>query len=145
MFENGDEELAVALLTNDGEQGYEHWRKNGATTFHEYWDSNRSRSHNHPMFGASVAYFFEYLLGIKQAENSAGYASLVIEPKMADCFEYMSGSMKTPAGDVTVSYKNKSGNIIFEISIPRNTTAKFLYKDKEISLSQGTNRFETAL
>ena len=145
LFENGDEELAVALLTNDGEQGYEHWRKNGATTFHEYWDSNRSRSHNHPMFGASVAYFFEYLLGIKQAENSAGYTSLVIEPKMADCFEYMSGSMKTPAGDVTVSYKNKSGNIIFEISIPRNTTAKFLYKDKEISLSQGTNRFETAL
>ena len=145
LFENGDEELAVALLTNDGEQGYEHWRKNGATTFHEYWDSNRSRSHNHPMFGASVAYFFEYLLGIKQAENSAGYTSLVIEPKMADCFEYMSGSMKTPAGDVTVSHKNKSGNIIFEISIPRNTTAKFLYKDKEISLSQGTNRFETAL
>jgi hypothetical protein len=40
---------------------------------------------------------------------------------------------------------SESGNIIFEISIPRNTTAKFLYKDKEITLSQGTNRFETAL
>ena len=63
LFERGDGELAFNLLVNNGDQGFEHWRRNGATTFHEYWDSNRSRSHNHPMFGAVVAYFFEYLLG----------------------------------------------------------------------------------
>ena len=73
LFENGDSDLAIDLLTHDGDQGFEHWRKNGATTFHEYWDSNRSRSHSHPMFGAPVAYLFEYLLGIKQEEGTAGY------------------------------------------------------------------------
>ena len=142
LFEKGDGELAVKLLTHDGDQGYEHWRKNGATTFHEYWDSNRSRSHNHPMFGAAVAYFFEYLLGIKQAENSAGYTSLVIEPQAVSCFTRMSGSISTTNGDVAVKYENESGTVKFEISIPRDTAARFLFASNEVNLSEGINRFE---
>lgn len=144
LFERGDASLAVGLLTNDGEQGYEHWRKNGATTFHEYWDSNRSRSHNHPMFGAATAYFFEYLLGIKQTKDSAGYASVIIAPEAVSCFTKMSGSMTVPAGTIAVSYENTASRVSFSISIPKNTSAKFLYKDKEIVLSEGKNEFELA-
>lgn len=142
LFEKGDSDLAVDLMTNNGEQGYEHWRRNGATTFHEYWDSNRSRSHNHPMFGATVAYIFEYLLGIKQAENTAGYTSLVIAPQSVDRFTKMSGSMKTPSGVVAVSYQNNSGEVKFNISIPDGVNAVFRYLDKEIRLSKGENEFE---
>ena len=80
LFRNGDSDLAVDLLTHNGDQGYEHWRRNGATSFHEYWDSNRSRSHSHPMFGAPVAYFFEYLLGIKQAEQLGSCAQTGYTP-----------------------------------------------------------------
>ena len=105
LFEGGEADLAVDLLINNGEQGFEHWRQNGATTFHEYWDSNRSRSHNHPMFGAPVAYLFEYLLGIRQNANSAGYTSLTIEPVATSRFGYMRGSMMTPNGAVSVRYE----------------------------------------
>ena len=142
LFEKGDSDLAVDLMTNNGEQGYEHWRRNGATTFQEYWDSNRSRSHNPPMFGATVAYIFEYLLGIKQAENTAGYTSLVIAPQSVDRFTKMSGSMKTPSGVVAVSYQNNSGEVKFNISIPDGVNAVFRYLDKEIRLSKGENEFE---
>ncbi len=142
LFEKGDDELAVELLTNDGEQGFEHWRQNGATTFHEYWDSNRSRSHNHPMFGAVVAYLFEHLLGIKQQENTAGYTSLLIEPKAVPKFGRMSGSLKTPMGIVSVSYVNDSICTKFKIHIPKNTKATFHYSGQDIELVQGENILE---
>ncbi len=140
LFENGNGELAVKLLTNDGEQGYEHWRRNGATTFHEYWDSNRSRSHNHPMFGAPVAYFFQYLLGIKQEENSVGYKSLIIEPQCVTMFGRMSGSIETPAGKVSVSYINTDGSTEFEITIPKGVKAIFRSKAECFDLKNGVNK-----
>ncbi len=145
LFKNGDSDLAVDLLTHDGDQGYEHWRKSGATTFHEYWDSNRSRSHSHPMFGAPVAYLFEYLLGIKQDENSAGYSSLTIEPMAVNRFGRMRGSITTPNGIVEVCYENKSDNVKFIISIPEKTTAVFRFAGKEFTLSHGKNEFDIAL
>ncbi|MBQ5592031.1 MAG: family 78 glycoside hydrolase catalytic domain [Clostridia bacterium] len=142
LFEKGDGDLAVDLMTHDGEQGYEHWRKNGATTFHEYWDSNRSRSHSHPMFGSTVAYIFEYLLGIRQAENTAGYTSLVIAPQCVGRFGRMSGSITTPNGVVAVSYENKNGAVKFIVTIPQNTKAIFSYAGKEYALSQGENELD---
>lgn len=145
FFQKGDCDLAIDLLTHDGDQGFEHWRKNGATTFHEYWDSNRSRSHSHPMFGAPVAYIFEYLLGIRQEDGSAGYKSLIIEPQGVSCFGRMSGSIETVQGTVAVSYKNDKDKVSFEITIPENTKAVFRYKNKKIALTQGENKFETVL
>ena len=142
LFEKGDGDLAVDLMTHDGEQGYEHWRKNGATTFHEYWDSNRSRSHSHPMFGASVAYLFEYLLGIRQAEGTAGYTSLVIAPQCVDRFGRMSGSITTPNGAVAVSYEHSAERVSFKITVPQNTKAMLVYGGKEIALTQGENELD---
>ena len=142
LFEHGDAELAVDLLTQNGTQGFEHWRKNGATTFHEYWDSNRSRSHNHPMFGAPVAYFFEYLLGIRQTPDSAGYKSLVIEPQAVSKFRYMVGDMQTPNGKVSVFYEKKNETIHFAIIVPSNVEAIFKYNGTEHILKEGTNAFD---
>ena len=143
LFENGDGELATDLLVNDGPHGFEHWRRIGATTFHEYWDSTRSRSHNHQMFGAPVAYFFEYLLGIKQTDGSAGYKTLRIAPQATSRFGRMSGSMMTPNGKVAVSYrKTKEGTTVFNVTIPEGTDATFVYEDKEVVLSVGENTLE---
>ena len=139
LFERGDSELAFDLLTNNGAQGYEHWRQNGATTFHEYWDSNRSRSHSHPMFGAPIAYFFEYLLGIRQAAGTAGYTSLVIAPQIVSKCGRMAGSMKTPNGIVAVSYEKEEGGIRFAVTVPAGTVAVFRYAGQEQPLEAGDN------
>ena len=139
LFERGDCELAVELMTNDGPQGFEHWRKGGATTFHEYWDSNRSRSHSHHMFGSPVAYMFEYLLGIRQAEGSCGYDSIIIAPQATSKFKHMSGSIKTPHGIVSLGYKKADGNIIFDVVIPEGVDAVFIYGDNKIVLQHLQN------
>ncbi len=144
LFEHGDSELAVDILTNDGTQGYEHWRQNGATTFHEYWDSNRSRSHCHPMFGAPVAYFFEYLLGIKQSEDSSGYSELVISPQAVSKFNRMSGSMDIPNGTVSVKYERDGGNVKFNIFIPFGCKADFRISSYTRTLNEGKNEFSVS-
>lgn len=145
LFENGNGELAVKLLTNDGAQGFEHWRRNGATTFHEYWDSNRSRSHSHPMFGAPVAYFFKYLLGIKQEEGSVSYKSLIIEPQCVTMFERMKGSIETPYGKVSVIYVNNAESTDFEITIPDGVNAVFKFKEECFELKNGVNKLSCSL
>ncbi len=141
LFENGDHDLALSLFESEGVQGFGHWMKNGATTFHEYWDSNRSRSHNHPMFGAVVAYFFEYLLGIRQAKESAGYASVIIEPLCIDRFDHMSGGITTPNGLLSVKYAKSEGGIQFSIVIPHGTEAIFKQGESKIALDEGENSF----
>jgi len=140
LFERGDGDLAVDLLTNDGDQGFAHWKKTGATSFHEYWDSNRSRSHNHPMFGAVVAYLFEHLLGIGQEKGSAGYRELLIAPKAYRRFGKMKGSIQTPQGRVSVSYEKTGNGAEFRITVPKNTRARFFAEGKEVLLSVGENR-----
>lgn len=139
LFERGDADLAVDLLTNEEGYGYAHWRAGGATTFHEYWDSNRSRSHNHPMFGAPVAYFFDYLLGIRQAPGTAGYTSLLIAPQAVTKLGSLAGSMETPNGTVSVRYEQGKEAICFYITIPAGTQAVFRYREQELPLHSGEN------
>ena len=141
LFEKGDADLAVKLLTHNGNQGFEHWRQNGATTFHEYWDSNRSRSHSHPMFGAPIAYFFEYLLGIRQQTDSAGYRDLIIAPQATELFAHMSGSMTLSNGAVAVSYQKTADGVAFAVTLPQDTKAEFVWKQHRIPLTDGENRF----
>ena len=139
LFEGGDADLAVDLLKNDGEQGFEQWRKIGATSFLEYWDIDRSRSYSHPMFGSPVAYFFEYLLGIKQKEDSVGFVDLVIAPQAVSKFEHMSGSIERVNGTVAVSYKKEAETVCFSITIPQGTKAIFKFNDTETVLNEGIN------
>lgn len=96
------------------------------------------------MFGAVTAYIFEYLLGIRQTEDSAGYSSLCINPQAISKFGKMSGSMKTPNGIVAVSYNKADGYINFKINIPENTEAVFCGLGSEIKLSAGENVFSLA-
>ena len=144
LFERGNAELAVDLLTGNGNQGFAHWMQNGATTFHEYWDSNRSRSHSHPMFGAPVAYFFEHLLGIGQAENSCAYADLLIEPKATSRFSHMSGSLCTPRGDLSLSYTKDGEGIRFLITLPPHTRATLRFGGCDHVLNEGKNELVLA-
>lgn len=140
LFERGHAALAAQLMIRNGEQGYEHWRRNGATTFHEYWDSNRSRSHNHPMFGAPVAYIFEHLLGIRQKEGTAGFESLVIEPKATELFGHMAGSIQTVRGRIAVSYNREGERITFTVTVPEGAKAVFRFEDREMPIEAGENR-----
>ena len=93
------------------------------------------------MFGAPVAYFFEHLLGIKQTEESSGYAELVISPKAVSKFGRMSGSIDTPRGTVSVGYERNGETVTFRITVPVGCRATFRIPSCTRELSAGENEF----
>lgn len=145
LFKGGDGQLAVDLLTSNHEVSFEHWRKQGATTFREYWQDEQNRSHSHPMFGSPVAYFFEYLLGIKQKEFGAGYTDLIIEPTFVKQINNLEGHMDVPKGRVEVSYKKTNGIVKISVTVPAGVKAVFVYSDMAKELVSGVNEFEFTL
>jgi alpha-L-rhamnosidase len=93
------------------------------------------------MFGGPVAYFFEYLLGIRQPKGGAGYRKLVIAPQATEVFGWMKGSMKTPQGEVAVSYRKDGADTVFTVTLPPETEAVLSVDGKEYPLKQGENQW----
>lgn len=140
LFQSNNAELAYKLMSSEGEFSFGNWKNLGATTLWEYWTGERS--HDHPMFGASVRYLFVYILGIKQAENTTGYKDIIIEP--ADIsLENASGFIKTDSGCLKVSFTIINGKRVFEIDIPNGIKAVFKYNGISRSLNPRINVIES--
>ncbi len=110
LFEYGESELAVGLLSADTPYGFGRFMKEGRTTLPEYW-GHPSRSLSHPMFGAAAGHLIDYVLGIRQTEDSTGYESIVISPVATEAVKYAKGSVLTARGDrIAVEYRvNEDG------------------------------------
>jgi len=137
LFEHGDGQLAVDLLLSEKVHSFSEMRRRGATTFWELWpESLDERSHNHPMFGAVVACFYDHLLGI---QGNAAYKTLEIAPVFVDGIEKLEGHRTLPGGKVFVSYEKTAKEIKVKVLIPENQTAVFLYNGERILLHAGEN------
>lgn len=138
LFENGDGNLALKLLLAEDDASFYGWRMKGATTFYEYWNGSlRDRSHNHPMFGAVIAQLYDYLLGISENDGK-----VIIEPFITEKIGEISGYRTLKCGKVSVSYKRENGKTRFNICVPENTEAIFVYSDLSKRLEKGENIFE---
>ena len=140
FFENGDGQLATDLLLSESVHSFAEWKKRGATTFWEYWpESLRDRSHNHPMFGAVVAYLYDYLLGIRAKDGCAGYSQIIISPVIVDAVNKLDGYRNLKSGKVSVSYEKRDGKIEFTLVIPENLPAEFVFGGETVTLHAGEN------
>ena len=92
--------------------------------------------------GTLICHRNEYLLGIRQEPDSAGYKSIIIEPLEVSQFNFMRGSIKAPMGDIAVSYKKENSIISFEITIPKGCEASFKYSEGVYPLSVGMNKLD---
>jgi hypothetical protein len=97
------------------------------------------------MFGAPVAYFFEYLLGIRQKEGTVGYTHPELRPLNLAALRHLRGSIETPLGTLGVAYQRTEGEIRFTLTVPEGATASFFWEGKEYPLSAGENRITLPL
>lgn len=121
LFELGRADVAFRLLTASEPHGFGRWQKLG-DTLREYW-GERCRSFSHPMFGAVVATFYEYFLGIRQSEDGAGYTDILIAPVTVDGLDTVSGHITVPKGKIAVSYTTVGGVRNYKISLPDGVRA----------------------
>ncbi|MBO5078374.1 MAG: family 78 glycoside hydrolase catalytic domain [Oscillospiraceae bacterium] len=142
LFRKGQADLAYQLLSSREPGSFLYMKDRGATTLWEDWYGKDS--HNHPMFGACTRQLFSSVLGIRQAENTAGYQNLVICPQLPEKMQFAKGSIQTENGTVAVSWRREDGKLRFDVSIPTGTAGVFRYGEK-LWLLQGGERFQTVL
>lgn len=142
LFRKGKADLAFQLLSSRKTGSYLYMKDRGATTLWEDWHGKDS--HDHPMFGAAVRQLFTAVLGIRQAENTAGYRDLVICPQIPRKMQFAKGSIQTDNGTVSVSWCKEDGKLRVLVSLPIGTTGIFRYGGEEWKI-QGGKPFKTAL
>ena len=136
LFAHGDGELAVRLLTSEKPWSFAEMRRAGATTLWENWPhADWDRSRNHPMFGAVVAYLFDFLLGIPVDAGDTVTLTPVIVPQL----HQVSGSRRLSCGKVSVSYRTDGETVDFEITLPDGVSGQLKLAGKTYKLHPGQN------
>ncbi len=142
LFEAGHGDTAVRLLISESEKaGYALMKKKDATTIWEYLNHDRA-SQNHPMFGACVRQLFTGLLGIKQAEGTAGYTDLVVEPALHTPVRRAEGHIHTVAGRVEVRFDLDEK--VIGIVLPKDQKGVCRIDGAVYSLHEGLNEISMA-
>ena len=137
LFSHGYANEAFALFDGDHPGTFLALKRRGFTTVPEYM--NGGGSHCHPMFGGCTRHLMQAILGITQEAHSAGYARILIAPKLPEKLAYARGSVITTAGKIAVAWHRAADGVHFEIELPE--AARFVCDDDCRALAAGINKF----
>ncbi|KAJ7472859.1 bacterial alpha-L-rhamnosidase-domain-containing protein [Mycena galericulata] len=120
-YGHGDTALALAQQTTFPSWGY--WIVNNATSMWEHWLLT-ARSHDHMFLGTFEDWFYQYVLGIQA--TSTAFQTVDIAPFTAGLAS-ASGWMRTPFGNLTVSWTNASGVVSIDVGVPVGVNATVVF------------------
>jgi alpha-L-rhamnosidase len=134
LSDNGHADLAYKLAAQETYPSWGWWIVNGATTLYENWpiDAKSDISMNHIMFGEIGAWFYKALGGIKPDETSPGFKSVRLEPHFVPGLDSCQVSHKSRYGTIGSSWKRSNDRVMYNVTIPPNTSATVLLTDPGI-------------
>ena len=96
----------------------------GLTAMPESWDAMTagSNSLNHCMLGHINEWFYAYVLGIRQAEDTVGWKKIVIAPEPGK-LSSASGSTMSPRGKIGCSWTNSDKGFSMVVIVPKGVAA----------------------
>ena len=116
LSENGLHELAYAAMNKNDEPSYGRWLKLGATTSWEHWDTGGS--HNHPMFGGGLVWFYRQLAGMQADEKEPGYRHIIFKPQPVDELKYAKYYNQTDFGRAGILWQKNDQEFTVNVSVP---------------------------
>jgi alpha-L-rhamnosidase len=116
LAENGLNQLAYDAMNKRTEPSFGHWIELGSTTTREKWDTGGS--HNHPMFGGGLVWFYRNLAGMQADPWEPGYRHLIFKPQPVDELEYVTYTNLTPYGEGGISWENIEGSFSMKVTVP---------------------------
>jgi alpha-L-rhamnosidase len=116
LAEYGMNQLAYEAMNKRTEPSFGHWVELGSTTTRENWNENGS--HNHPMFGGGLVWFYRNLAGMQADPLEPGYRNIIFKPQPVEEMEYVSYINNTPYGEGGITWRNEEEAFIMEISVP---------------------------
>jgi alpha-L-rhamnosidase len=121
LTENRLNELAYRVMNQRTMPSYGWWIGQGATTTWEEWNGNGS--HNHPMFGGGISWFYRYLAGINPDPDDPGYRHIIFKPVPPKDISFAKYSNLTPYGTASIGWKKDKGYLSMDIIVPVGCTA----------------------
>jgi len=129
LSDNGQAQTAYRLASQDTAPSWGWWIVNGATTLYENWNINAPRdiSLNHIMFGEIGAWMYKSLAGIKIDESQPGFKNILLAPHFVEGLDHFEATHIGPYGEVISSWKREGKSVIYDITIPANSTASIIF------------------
>lgn len=121
LAENGLQELAYQAMNKRTEPGYGRWVELGSTTTRERWDEGGS--HNHPMFGGGLAWFYRNLAGMQADPEQPGYRHIIFKPQPLDSLDHVSYCNNTSYGWAGISWSHQGEDFVMEVEVPVSCSA----------------------
>ncbi|MBN2092493.1 family 78 glycoside hydrolase catalytic domain [candidate division KSB1 bacterium] len=116
LSENGMHQQAYEAMNKVDEPGYGRWLKLGATTTWEHWGTGGS--HNHPMFGGGLVWFYRKLAGMQADLNEPGYRHMIFHPQPVDDLSHVKYFNNTSYGKAGIFWQNQKDKFLLEICVP---------------------------
>lgn len=121
LARNGLNDIAYATMNQDDYPSFGNWLKQGATVTWEKW--NGADSHNHPMFGGGLTWFYRILAGVNADEKNPGFKNVIIKPILIAELPEVYYSHITPYGKLVSEVKQSENNIEMNVTIPVGSSA----------------------
>jgi alpha-L-rhamnosidase len=140
----GRPDLAWELLLTNTWPSWLFSVKNGATTIWERWDGwtpekgfqdSSMNSFNHYSLGSVGAWLYSGAAGIQLDDSAPGYKHFFLAPQFTTRLKYVRATLDTPYGVIASSWRNQGGQILYDVTVPPNTSATIVLPE----LSQGPN------
>lgn len=116
LAENGMQDLAYEAMNKKTYPSFGYWIRKGATTTRERWDNKGS--HNHPMFGGGLVWFYKNLAGMQADPAEPGYRHLIFKPQPVKKVNYVTYSNLTSFGKAGITWKQSEDDFIMEVTVP---------------------------
>jgi alpha-L-rhamnosidase len=121
LTENGLHELAYEAMNKRDEPSYGHWLELGSTTSREQW--SEEGSHNHPMFGGGLVWYYRKLAGMNIDPDAPGYKHVIFKPQPVANLTYVKYFNNTVNGEAGVFWKKDPNQFFMQVTIPVGSLA----------------------
>ncbi len=121
LSENGLHNLAYEAMNKKDEPGYGRWLELGGTTAWEQWSTGGS--HNHPMFGGGLVWYYRKLAGMDTDFNEPAYRHIIFRPQPVEALSFVKYHNNTSYGKAGILWENKNNKFFMEVTIPVGTYA----------------------
>lgn len=116
LSDHGLHDLAWEAMTKTEAPGYGRWLELGASTMWEHWDTGGS--HNHPMFGGGISWFYRKLAGMKTDPADPGYRHIIFRPQPASDLSFVKYYNNTSYGKAGIYWEKVGDEFIMDITVP---------------------------
>ena len=125
-------EVAYTLLLQHKNPSWLYSVDQGATTVWERWNSYTKaagfgpadmNSFNHYAYGAVLAWMHRTMAGIREDPSEPGFRHFVLAPVPDRRMVFADARFRSPYGEIRSAWRYESGRLVWEFTIPANTTA----------------------